>query len=1040
MRRRRPIAPGTSGLLAAVGILISACAPASFPLPGIDALGDDGPVLAATQDNESVDDSVGLPQVDAFTGHAEPPETPQVIEATGVPDVTPDLPEEAPVPMVDMSATATVAANIGALPTPTCAQASPVVASATFPTNWLPCFEKPWPKAYGSFSPSNVISLPKQRVLLIGADAISSLPHRLLIVDSNLTPACQPDLPWKTLAKAEGNASSSPVDIKSHIRFVRAAKDRLFVAYEHANLYKPVIAEYDFDCKMLFLRKGYVEDGCGDCPGYPGPGVAFASAKEGSTLTVTAYDRKGQVVWKTAVPSGVEGSLLTLGSEVAVRLKNGSYLELGQNGDVTQVFPGAILGADDASWAGWGIGSDFIALGSSGAIASGPKHYGACGLLQWSRNFEPCGNGVVLCEVYDVSLPSTVHTYLAGHDDFGWRIVSYASAYEWGGTTYARSISSISPHGRLSNRVDVAYGGEIPRGGYFLNDGSSLTMNELGLIRANRLGSTTCKGCGPPAPDCSDSDPCTKDSCDPSLGDCVHEPIAGCVKPKGACFTTDDCDDANPCTTDTCDKPSGACSYAANAVENCKTGVWKTDAELAGWVNPPDWYPSDGWLSPVKSVRPQLHEAPDGGLVVVDEWEVRRYMQKGKQRYTRALPEPAGASALAPDAGVVLYVRQPEGKEVAGKSRFLRLKPTGQIAQDATIDSGLVDWILPDTWMERKRWLLAKPGGGGYQFVGRKSWTSDTWHARVIHLSEALTATATVELALPGIVGGDVPQTRGIEALWAGKDGALLVGWRKKGAKGPEFGAAAFDVAGKLLWSKGLLTGKVAVDAGFDLWRPQAFASAASDDSAYASIDPSGLVHGKPLFIWPAKYPLGYEQAVDRHTSFSAAPGGLAFRASFTAEPGKPPSANDWKASLQPSPQWLVVAEQAKKKLVEFNKLCEQIENESGPCPGGPIGCCSMNNVPFKCNEPIATILARDNHAILDVHVLSTGWTALLVGSSPAYPNYGVVVMLDKDFRFASSGATFPAWWLNWTAGGKFMSGCHPTKGSTWDVCCAQSD
>lgn len=928
-------------------------------------------------------------------------------------------------PAVALDAKGITATELGGVPTSTCAIAPPALSTPTMMQGWPVCFEKPWPDTFYLLPDSKskiapkIWGLPNQKLLVGSEDEqFPWLTHWLRIVGPNLQPICQLTFPYDMLKVAKGS--------KVVVWFVTVTSDRFFVVYGKQGLPdNDVVVEYGLDCTPQLVRTGRVEDMCGDCPGYKEPGAVFSTTEEAGKLSLAAFGRKGEVLWKSAIPGGLPFSATTFASNVAVKRIDNTYWVLDHAGQLAQVLPASVV--DSRSFTSLKAGSYW-----SHALA----HHDACGENDWSWEVAGCGNGLVACVKPDSYFPVQFWGSLEGMDAFGLRLHLFRTDDNY----HPHAVASVSTHGRRTPWLETAYAGLRPHGAHFFSDGGYVAWNFKGLIRANRLGSTTCKGCGPPAPDCSDSDPCTKDSCDPSLGDCVHEPIAGCAKPKGACFTTDDCDDANPCTTDTCDKPSGACSYAANAVENCKTGVWKTDAELAGWVNPPDWYPSDGWLSPVKSVRPQLHEAPDGGLIVVDEWDVRRYMQKGKQRYTRALPEPAGASALAPDAGVVLYVRQPEGKEVAGKSRFLRLKPTGQIAQDATIESGLVDWILPDTWMERKRWLLAKPGGGGYQFVGRKTWTGDTWHARVIHLSEALTATETVEIALPGIVGGDVPQTRGIEAVWAGKDGGLLVGWRKKGAKGPEYGAAACSVGGKLLWSKVLLDGNITVDAGFDPWRPHAYAFDDNDNSAVVTMGPGGVNLVKVAASWYGGQQIQGLKGGARHSSFAMLPGGLAFFASFMAVPGKPPSQNYWKASLPPSPQWLVVAEQAKKKLVEFNKLCEKIENESGPCSGGEIGCCSMNYVPFKCNEPIATILARDGHAILDVHVLSTGWTALLVGSSPAYPNYGAVVMLDKDFRFASSGATFPAWWLNWTAGGKFMSGCHPTKGSTWDVCCAQSD
>lgn len=71
---------------------------------------------------------------------------------------------------------------------------------------------------------------------------------------------------------------------------------------------------------------------------------------------------------------------------------------------------------------------------------------------------------------------------------------------------------------------------------------------------------------------CSDANPCTTDSCSPSLG-CVNTPQPGVCSDGNACTLNDicvaglctgsqkSCDDGNKCTVDACASQSGACSH-----------------------------------------------------------------------------------------------------------------------------------------------------------------------------------------------------------------------------------------------------------------------------------------------------------------------------------------------------------------------------------------------------------------------------------------------------------------------------------------------
>lgn len=92
---------------------------------------------------------------------------------------------------------------------------------------------------------------------------------------------------------------------------------------------------------------------------------------------------------------------------------------------------------------------------------------------------------------------------------------------------------------------------------------------------------------GGPPPNCDDRNPCTDDSCDPSLG-CTHMNNSEPCDDGSICTTNDscsggtcqggssrDCSDGNVCTNDTCDALQG-CIHACNNNCNAKgEGYWK---------------------------------------------------------------------------------------------------------------------------------------------------------------------------------------------------------------------------------------------------------------------------------------------------------------------------------------------------------------------------------------------------------------------------------------------------------------------------------
>lgn len=386
---------------------------------------------------------------------------------------------------------------------------------------------------------------------------------------------------------------------------------------------------------------------------------------------------------------------------------------------------------------------------------------------------------------------------------------------------------------------DVVYKTALPASVYRLSagpmaDGGLGFATNAGFFRMNAAGSFTCKGCGPPSPDCDDQDPCTVDTCSVSLADCTHAAIPGCKKAQGTCTADADCDDGELCTADACQKPTGACSHVAQ--KTCLTGnscVYDTGTCVQGKCTPvlstaSPTYPSSkllppatGWAAKLDSVRPQVHEASGGDLIIAGGWAASRMQGNGVVRWHRPQSGRISASARAAADGMLLAVVQPLETAQAGMTRLVRLSAQGQPVADGLVKSGLADEAMTDPWQERTRWLVARPGGG-HVLVGTTSWTADAWQGRLVTLSAQGALTAAVDVTLPGFATGTVPHDRGIDQVYPLDDGGVVVGWHRKAKPaGREWGAARLLADGQVAWSKLLVDTPMDV-AGFDPWRPRA--------------------------------------------------------------------------------------------------------------------------------------------------------------------------------------------------------------------------
>ncbi len=106
------------------------------------------------------------------------------------------------------------------------------------------------------------------------------------------------------------------------------------------------------------------------------------------------------------------------------------------------------------------------------------------------------------------------------------------------------------------------------------DDGSACTLGEVCNV--------TTGACAGAALDCSDSDPCTADVCDPKLG-CTHPPL---------------CDDGDPCTQDVCS--AGACTHQP-------LYVFKEDfsgGNAKGWTLDEEWQVGAAQPGPVGNLPP----------------------------------------------------------------------------------------------------------------------------------------------------------------------------------------------------------------------------------------------------------------------------------------------------------------------------------------------------------------------------------------------------------------------------------------------------
>jgi hypothetical protein len=124
------------------------------------------------------------------------------------------------------------------------------------------------------------------------------------------------------------------------------------------------------------------------------------------------------------------------------------------------------------------------------------------------------------------------------------------------------------------------------------NDGNACTMFD------------TCAGgkCVGETTSCTDNNPCTVDTCNPSIG-CAFAPNDGLACDDGSACTSNDiclggkcqgsalgCDDGNPCTTDTC-SASGGCAHVASSGpcddgNACTSGEACADGKCQGGKGP----------------------------------------------------------------------------------------------------------------------------------------------------------------------------------------------------------------------------------------------------------------------------------------------------------------------------------------------------------------------------------------------------------------------------------------------------------------------
>ena len=612
--------------------------------------------------------------------------------------------------------------------------------------------------------------------------------------------------------------------------------NKLGIEFDHMNLDQDFPYEGSVDSVLLLAA----------AMGTDGDLVVSVGWGANNVQSLFALDASGKIKWRTDHPITDAHQPVIVTSQGFLSLTSDLTVYTWLRGD-------ALVWANSAGDETVGLTVDYqrdwlpIVFTSEGGMFWGlTDHMSACGI--WDL-FDSRVRGLKYESVglvgnnshfsFPVSLAFAYHDGVARVD---------ARTPTYGGAEFSLQIETVARDGRrrtfdVENEADSLpcsifekyMAVAVPNGGFAI-----ATPNTLYLANAN--GSATCPGCGPPAPDCSDKDPCTKDECDPKLGDCVHLPIVGCMKASGACFNAADCDDGEPCTTDSCDVVTGACGHAPQStcdtgedcfnfakseyvqlyvpeiVGTCINGTCTPNANLGAF---PVGLKNEGYITRQLSQRPQVFEAKNTDTLVVGGWEAQRIQPNGVLRWQRDLDGAAAAAALTPDDGLVIAITQLHGKVQPGKTRIVRMAPTGQTLQDAIVTTGLDDWQLYQPWLERKRWLMPKPGG--YILVGTKAWTADAWQGRIVQLTEGLTPTAAVDVTLPGFGAGEVPKDRAVEQFWPLPDGGVLVGWRLSDKSGlPRWGAARVAANGQVLWDKQLATGDEGA-GGFDRWRPQGF-------------------------------------------------------------------------------------------------------------------------------------------------------------------------------------------------------------------------
>ena len=123
----------------------------------------------------------------------------------------------------------------------------------------------------------------------------------------------------------------------------------------------------------------------------------------------------------------------------------------------------------------------------------------------------------------------------------------------------------------------------------FVNNSAACDADSNQCTQADKCASGAC-GAGA-VKKCDDSQPCTQDSCDTKIGNCLYTPIQTTCSDNNICTTGDACgtgatgvyaclagksvvcDDKNPCTIDLCDAQKG-CQYIVDAsvTSSCYTG------------------------------------------------------------------------------------------------------------------------------------------------------------------------------------------------------------------------------------------------------------------------------------------------------------------------------------------------------------------------------------------------------------------------------------------------------------------------------------